>query len=241
MERQEAQQLLPWYVNGTLSRDERREIERHLEESPDLAEELEELKLLQEVVIESGQASAQSSPDLFRQVMNTIEREEDGDSVSHRFGWLDWLRQPLTASLAAASLLFATTSIWLGSQVYFSSPSSELSVALDPESAAVLRPPARSAVQQLSLAPKQDRIAVRIDVNAESLEPFFILSCELRSADSERPLQVFSAPVAETLFINLNAAGLEEGEYQLLIHGQRRQSESPPEKLTEYRFSLKRE
>ena len=72
---QEAEELLPWYLNGSLSAEERARVEQALEAEPALKAELAALESLSEAVVESSNSVAVPASD-FDLVMQQIDGVE---------------------------------------------------------------------------------------------------------------------------------------------------------------------
>jgi hypothetical protein len=99
MTHSEIVQLLPWYVNGTLSEDERSAAEVHLAQCQECSRELKQLKELESAVLGvAEQAPAPSSAGLNR-VLARIEVYEKERQRAHekRFGGLTWLSDAWTS------------------------------------------------------------------------------------------------------------------------------------------------
>ncbi len=115
--------LLPWYANGTLSSEETRQVERHLEGCPACRAELEQYRILGEQVREQPGLTWQPPSGHFERLMANIERLETPviPVRSKPSPWqrlLDWLREtphPVRWTLAAESLVLATLVliVWL--------------------------------------------------------------------------------------------------------------------------------
>lgn len=69
--------LLPWYLNGTLTEEEHRQVEQHLTDCETCRTELEGLRQLREEVRSANEAQPGPSPDLFQRVMARIELEKE--------------------------------------------------------------------------------------------------------------------------------------------------------------------
>jgi len=78
MTHQEVIELLPWYANATLSESERREIDAHLSNCAACAEELNQLKTIQLVVVESAETVPEPSKAQFSRAMSKIDAFERG-------------------------------------------------------------------------------------------------------------------------------------------------------------------
>ena len=76
MTHQEAIELLPWYVNSTLSERERREVNEHLASCAPCMAELEQLAVLQLAVVESADEMPAPSQARMKQAMAQIDEFE---------------------------------------------------------------------------------------------------------------------------------------------------------------------
>lgn len=115
--------LLPWYANGTLSPEETRQVEAHLDQCPHCRAELEQYRVLGEQVREQPEWTWQPPSGHFERLMADIDRL-DILAVPVRAKpspWqrlMDWLRetpQPVRWTLAAESLALAmlVLVVWL--------------------------------------------------------------------------------------------------------------------------------
>jgi len=115
--------LLPWYANGTLSPEETRQVEVHLDQCPHCRAELEQYRVLGEQVREQPEWTWQPPSGHFERLMADIDRL-DTLAVPVRAKpspWqrlMDWLRetpQPMRWTLAAESLALAmlVLVVWL--------------------------------------------------------------------------------------------------------------------------------
>ena len=115
--------LLPWYVNGTLSPAETRQVERHLEGCPACRAELEQYRVLGEQVRAQPELTWQPPSGHFERLMADIDRLDTpaipvGAKPSPWQRLMDWLREtprPMRWTLAAESLALAmlVLVVWL--------------------------------------------------------------------------------------------------------------------------------
>lgn len=92
----DTQELLPWYVNGTLSDAEAAQVEAHVRDCPDCARELAQCRMLAEEVKEASNAAWQPSAnhlgDLMRQVdADTAARNPSQGVLANLKDWFAWL------------------------------------------------------------------------------------------------------------------------------------------------------
>lgn len=107
--------LLPWYANGTLSPEETRRVEQHLDHCPACRAELEQYRVLEARVQEQSGPTWQPPSGHFEQLMMEIDRLETPvipvrSKPSIRQRLMDWLREtphPVRWTLAAESLALA--------------------------------------------------------------------------------------------------------------------------------------
>lgn len=114
MNRDEAQRLLPWFAVGALDADEARAVAAHVEDSPELQRELEELRVLEREVVRVGANEPEFRPDLIDDAWRRIDeyertREEArpaATSAPGRPGWfataVEWLRETLVTGWAGS-------------------------------------------------------------------------------------------------------------------------------------------
>lgn len=104
---EELRELLPWYVNGTLSRDERAAVERWLRQSPQAAADLASWRRLSAAV--SGQKLGRPSSSVRRRVMARTARTQGAARTRRlRHAWV-W-----GAALALAILVVLWSAIQPG-------------------------------------------------------------------------------------------------------------------------------
>jgi hypothetical protein len=100
--------LLPWYVNGTLETDQRQAVETELATCRQCAAEVQELKSMQNAVVDVNERFPEPSPFLLSRALSRVEEFEREKEVERQFlrGW--WRRQlPVVASiLLAVPLVF---------------------------------------------------------------------------------------------------------------------------------------
>ena len=76
MNKEEAKTLLPWFAAGALEADEARAVEAHLQASPELQQELAELKVLQRAVGEVADSEPVFRPALINDALRQIDEYE---------------------------------------------------------------------------------------------------------------------------------------------------------------------
>jgi hypothetical protein len=94
MKHSEIRELLPWYANATLSKEEREIVGGHLPNCPECARELENLTRIQRAIVEAGN-QVQASPRLTldRALAQIEEYEQTKAQAAHRKPALDRLRE----------------------------------------------------------------------------------------------------------------------------------------------------
>jgi len=96
--------LLPWYLNGTLSKSERRQVTTHLAQCADCQAELDELKVLrqqvQAVYKEQENASAQAFRATMANISQLTKQKHSENSYSESASWLHSLDNFLRSVLA---------------------------------------------------------------------------------------------------------------------------------------------
>ena len=126
--------LLPWYLNGTLREDERRQVDQHLSSCAACRAELDELVQLNMQLHEVYAAQAEAAPQIRQTVFSQVKLETSAKQANSVAGpqWLkgleDWLRSlfvsrwapALAVTLLVAQLgllLWAMTRLTLSDQV----------------------------------------------------------------------------------------------------------------------------
>ena len=117
----EANQLLPWFVNGTLTGLERTRVERHVAECVACSQEADSLRVLQAVVVHDDEADRETDQALARVKarLRTSERKPHATSALQSISrqWREtspWMRYAMVAQLVlvvalAAALLHQPT------------------------------------------------------------------------------------------------------------------------------------
>jgi putative zinc finger protein len=100
-------ELLPWYVNATLSPAERTVVEKHLETCADCREELQSLSQVSAVISEGVEATPSVDASLARTFAAIDELERAKLSTKKR-GLVGWLSALWTPSVPLARVAFAT-------------------------------------------------------------------------------------------------------------------------------------
>ncbi len=94
MTHREIIELLAWYVNATLKKEERRTVEAHLASCRECALQLEGLKTMRAAEVELGEEAPTPSPSLLNRALVEIEayERERARPRERRFGWFSSLR-----------------------------------------------------------------------------------------------------------------------------------------------------
>lgn len=102
MNKDEAKNLLPWYAAGALEADEARAVEAFLDDSPELQQELAQLRILSDVVAEVGEDEPAFRSELINDALARIETVEqvkpsrapivDESMKEQEGGFIAWLR-----------------------------------------------------------------------------------------------------------------------------------------------------
>lgn len=112
MNKDEAQNLLPWYAVGALDPDEARAVEAHLEGSAELMQELAELRVLHNSVKEVADNEPVFRPTLINEALQRIDEyeatrpQENRSTSGSVVNWLrhtlvgGWMTSPLGARVA---------------------------------------------------------------------------------------------------------------------------------------------
>lgn len=108
--------LLPWYLGGTLSPEERRQVHNHLETCQTCRQELDEMKRLRESVKAGVNGLPGPPPDIFRSVMARIrEKPQPRPWAARADAWLRALFAVQWAPTLAALLVIGQSAalLWL--------------------------------------------------------------------------------------------------------------------------------
>ncbi len=111
-------ELLPWYVNKTLSMQEKYEVESYLSTHPEAQKEVELLQQIQQAVKEDIVVPA-ANTDRLMQKLNAFEQIDNAPAKRTAQRFLDWLFSPKTAWTAvptAFALIAIVSFIWLSGQ-----------------------------------------------------------------------------------------------------------------------------
>ena len=82
---QELRELLPWYANNTLTREERTKVEMHLSRCERCQRELRELRQIKEIIALSVKSVPEPSEELFARTVERIHSHE-----RHTIAQLSW-------------------------------------------------------------------------------------------------------------------------------------------------------
>jgi hypothetical protein len=133
----EAYELLPWFVNGSLSDVERRRVERHLSAClPCRAALRQEERFRQAVAEQSGQA--QLAAEGFRQLESRLDRPLGSSSAVRRRGGSRagrgrWTNRRALAWLTAASVLLVVGALaWTSVRLGLAPPAADFMTVSDP-------------------------------------------------------------------------------------------------------------
>jgi len=109
-EHREANELLPWLVNGTLSGLERSRVERHVAECVACSQEMDSLRVVQAVVVHDDDADRQASQALAR-IKDRLRRPEQKPGArSIASQWREtrpWVRYAMAAQFILVAILGA--------------------------------------------------------------------------------------------------------------------------------------
>ncbi len=107
------EELLPWYLNGTLGDSERRTVADHLRDCTECVRELDALKHVQAAVCEAAEEAREPSPFLLTRALASID-EYEREKTGARWPWLAWWR-PLPQLARVALVAQFAVIIGLGS------------------------------------------------------------------------------------------------------------------------------
>jgi hypothetical protein len=102
-----ANELLPWYANGTLSSDERAGVERHLAACAICRQELESLRVLGSVMVESADELPAARASSLGRTLAAIDEWEAAKEVSAAPVWKRWFATIWTPSAPVARFALA--------------------------------------------------------------------------------------------------------------------------------------
>lgn len=113
-------ELLPWYVNGTLSHQEQERVEAHLVECLRCQEEERACRRTAEAVRETGDAAPSPHPVQFQRLLARVEEHERGEAARRGRGRLSRLladtpRFARRALLAQAAMILALVGVLIWS------------------------------------------------------------------------------------------------------------------------------
>jgi len=164
--------LLPWYLNDTLSRAERRAVEEHLGACAGCQEELDELRLLRRAVQDGAEPIP--SPEVARRLMERVEAYEEGRrGRTGRRGLGAWLAFSLPRPLAVAALCLLVIQAAIIAALWLRGPG---------EFRALSGPP----------APAEGQILIAFEASApERAIRELLLSVEARVVEGPSPLGVY--------------------------------------------------
>jgi len=132
-ERDEIEMLLPWYVTGTLSDDDRVRVERYLADHPEAAQQLELIREEQDETVAVNEALGTMPAGALDKLLAQIE-ETDGPAIARAqrpglletlAGWLAIFNTPvLKFAAAAAAIVIVAQAVVIGSLVRDEGPAS---------------------------------------------------------------------------------------------------------------------
>lgn len=235
MNHSEVVKLLPWYVNSTLTEQERGQIQEHVDQCKTCQTEVQQLTILQEAVRETSAQEIVPSDDLFERLMKRVDDEESETGFQRIRGILqDWIQGQVLIPVAAGVLLLIVSyqSLvvipGLESQVHrLSQVQSTLSV--------VLPPAVRGTASEIIADPEDQFLHLIMDINTS--ENWNALLCRFISADGQVVLEQSVEFTPNTLNLLVPVSKLAGGEYTLIISGQNGDGSAQSE-VSRYRFNL---
>lgn len=82
MNQDQARELLPWYAAGSLDTEEAQQVADLVEQSPELKQELSQLRLVQDAVADVGEEEPQFRPQMIQEALAQIDEMEANKVVS---------------------------------------------------------------------------------------------------------------------------------------------------------------
>lgn len=242
MNHMELREILPWYVNGTLTSRELHAVEAHLLDCKRCSREVDELKLLEAAFPSLDEDAPEPSRDLVQEALTNIDKLQSlgGWNPFSRIGALldsmgAWLRPAILAPAAIALLaLVSYQNFW---QIPGLERAGLEAGASQDFSVTRLRGVVRGgSYQPVEIAPDSSFVGLSFLVQgAPSVARF---RCELIREGTSSPIQVTTLAAAEEVTVPFLAAHLPAGNYRVLVKGEGLDSGQPP--LAEFRFELKR-
>ena len=247
MDHTEISKILPWYVNATLSEEEKSVVEHHLDRCEHCAGEVEELRLLETAVVELDAQVQGPSPELWPRALSRINREKDmgpkrtdNDRTTAKLRWF-WGGNRATpsfgllaAAMAALVALIAFQNLWTIPRLR-----SDLGALTQPGpyQATVLKPMRRNASENLVEIRRSDPVfLVEFDVNLSAPDRFRSYEVLLAPRDGQPTLITREAsPPKDRLKLRIPTKGLRSGSYRIQVVGLPDQAENS----VEYLFELK--
>lgn len=121
---QDIELMLPWYVNGTLSADERAQVDRYMREHPEMAHQLDLVREEMDVTIAANEALNPAHAGALDRLLTRIDaedgpqRETDGGLVGAGWlgGWLSAFSSPaLRLAAVGAAIVIIAQAVAIGS------------------------------------------------------------------------------------------------------------------------------
>ncbi len=121
---QDIELMLPWYVNGTLSADERAQVDRYMRENPDMARQLDLVREEMDVTISENEALNPARSGALDRLLTRIDaddgpqREKDGGVAQYGWlsGWLSAFNAPaLRLAAVGAAVVIIAQAVVIGS------------------------------------------------------------------------------------------------------------------------------
>ena len=167
-------QLLPWYVNNSLSTNEKAEVDTFLSAHPEYADEIDLLKSIKHATEEEIDIPAPDTQRLM-QKLNKIERTNQ-HSLAHKlnriFNWLFSLKFALTA--VPAALAFAVILFWTPSNTDRNGEFRTLSSADNP-SALTIAVTTSATLETTAFIARIQQFAPGAKITADSDNRFIII------------------------------------------------------------------
>lgn len=257
MDHRKAFELLPWYANQTLGKEEREALEEHLSQCEACRRRLESLQGLALSMTELLPQDAELAPDFFERRLKPLVRQSrsEGDALKENardeLSWAERIQRQVQSwtwralgPVAALVMLLAASPYLVRTLIrQFSQPARLLlAEAPEPGIAAVELKTAKRSTDWPTIAVSRGedykRIILAVNPGPDDPEYSRYLFRLFQDAQGSQELSEAETEAADQVALFLKVSGLQAGRYVLQAYGKTDSQQPDPKPFNSYPFEI---